>query len=168
MAKKKNNKQLIFFAVLLLGVAAIAMYFLPFVRLRLGGDDIYEETLFSGFNCMFGAEKITVTGVIKDTKVSAGLASTKLVPVVLISGILLVVAIVAALLIKIVDKKKVFIVKVITAGLFIAAAVLAVALVKTSFLSANDIGSGNYYSVGIGAILSCVFSALAGAGILLS
>ena len=65
-------------------------------------------------------------------------------------------------------RKKVFIVKVIAAGLFITAAVLAVALVKTSFLSVNDKGSGDYYSVGIGAILTCVFSVLAGAGILLS
>ncbi len=168
MAKKSNNKQIFFLVALLLGVVVIAMFFLPFVKYHFGSDSNYHETLFSGFNCMFGADNIKTSVVTSIGSISGEAASTKLVPVVLISGILLVVAIVAALLTKIVDKKKVFIVKVIAAGLFIAGAVLAVALVKTSFLSVNDKGSGDYYSVGIGAILTCVFSALAGVGILLS
>ena len=169
MAKKADNKKLIFLVALVFGAVAIAMYFLPFVKLHLGSDEIYEETLYSGFNCMFGAEKIEVTGVIGDLKASAGWDSTKLVPVALIAGILLAVALIAALFTKLVNKKKVFLVKVVAAGLFVASAVLAVALVKMSFFSANDINSGkDFYNVGIGAILSCTFASLAGVGVLIS
>lgn len=169
MAKKVNNKQIFFLAALFFGAVAIAMFFLPFVKYRIGNDTAYTEALFSGFNCAFSAEKIQMKLVLGDSSASAGLMSTKLVPVALIVGILLVVAVVAALLTKIVDKKKVFIVKVVAAGLFVASAILAVALVKASFISVNELENvKDDFNVGIGAILTCVFSALAGAGIFLS
>ena len=170
MAKKKNNKQMIFLVALLLGVVAIAMYFLPMVKFRLGNDDSYIYTNYSGFNLFFGAEEVKTTAVGGGSSASGNLGSTKMVPIALVSGILVVVGLVAALLTKIVDKKMTMIVKVISAGLFIAGGVLAVALVRNAFMDVNNVSSilDDYYKVGIGAILNCVFASLAGVAVLLS
>ncbi|MCR5309575.1 MAG: hypothetical protein K6E21_05660 [Bacilli bacterium] len=170
MAKKANNKQIFFLVAVVLGIAAILMNLLPFVKYHFGGDTNYLEANFSGFNCMFGAEGIKASLVTELGSVSGEAVKTELVVTVLIGGIVMVVGLLAALLVKLVDKKKAFLMKVVSAAAFIAGAVLVLALTKASFVSANDIGEtvAKDYSLGIGAILSGVFSALAGVGIFLA
>jgi len=165
----KNNKQMIFLVALLLGVVAIAMYFLPMVKFRLGNDDSYIYTNYSGFNLFFGAEEVKTTAVGGGSSASGNLGSTKMVPIALVSGILVVVGLVVAFLTKIVDKKMVMIVKVVSAALLVVGGVLAVAAVRNAFIDANSIKLlADNYKVGIGAILNCVFASLAGVAVLLS
>ena len=172
MAKKADNKKLFFLIALVFAVAAIAMNFLPMIKfhqdLLLEGS--YNELKYSGFNLMFGSEKVvgktySALGVTVDYT-----GSTKLVVVSLIAGILTVLGLVAGLLVKIINKKQQSIVKFVSLGCFVAAAILIFALTKVSFVSANEINENltQYYSLGIGAILGGIFNGIAGAGILLS
>ena len=168
MAKKADNKKIIFLVALVFGVAAILMNLLPAITFKgtLGG--IQATASFNGFHLMFGADdvpaKADVAGIVSfNSKVS-----TKLVVTSLIAGILIVVGVVAALLVKIVNKKQQFIVKVVAAAALIAAAVLTIAFTKGTFISANELGDGakEYYKLGIGAILSGAFACVAGVGVL--
>ena len=169
MAKKKNNKQMIFLVALLLGVVAIAMYFLPMVRFYIGDSDTNAVTNYTGFNLFFGADEVKTTINGYDSSASFGLSSTKMIPIALVSGILVVLGLVVGLLTKILDKKMVMIFKVVSAALFIVGGVLAVVAVRNNFISTNGIKLlADKYKVGIGAILNCVFASLAGVGILLS
>ena len=152
MAKKADNKKIIFLVALVFGVAAILMNLLPAITFKgtLGG--IQATASFNGFHLMFGADdvpaKADVAGIVSfNSKVS-----TKLVVTSLIAGILMVVGVVAALLVKIVNKKQQFLIKVIAAAALIAGAVLAIALTKGTFISANELGDSakDYYSLGIG------------------
>ena len=167
MAKKANNKQIIFLVALVFGVAAILMNLLPAVTFKGSLLGIETQANFSGFHLMFGSESVptkTTVGSITGT----GTTTTKLVVTSLIAGILMVVGVVAALLVKIVNKKQQFIVKVVAAAALVAGAVLAIAFTQGSFISANELSEGakDYYKLGIGAILSGAFAGVAGLGVL--
>lgn len=172
MAKKADNKKLFFLIALVFAVAAVAMNFLPMIKFHqdLVLEGSYNEVKYTGFNLMFGSEKVvgkaySALGVAVDYT-----GSTKLVVVSLIAGILTVLGLVAGLLVKIINKKQQNIVKFVSFGCFVAAAILIFALTKASFVSANEINENltQYYSLGIGAILGGIFNGIAGVGVLLS
>ena len=170
MAKKANNKQIIFLVALVFGVAAILMNLLPAITFKGTLMGVQATANYNGFHLMFGADKVPAKADVASIITFNGTVSTKLVVTSLIAGILMVVGVVAALLVKIVNKKQQFIVKVIAAAALVAAAVLAIAFTKGTFISANELGDSakDYYSLGIGAILSGAFAGVAGVGVLLS
>ena len=170
MAKKKNNKQLIFLVAIVFGIAAILMNLLPAVIFKGTLLGIKATAKYNGFHLMFGADNVPAKADLGDFASFSGKVSTELVPVVLIAGILMVVGLALGLLTKIVNKKQQVLVKVIAAGALIAAAILVIALTKVSFASANELSDSekDLYSLGIGAILSGVFAGISGAGFLIS
>lgn len=166
MAKKSNSKKYLFLIAILCGVIALAMNFLPMLNYYADGilSGSYSKCSFSGIDMMFGAEKVageaySAVGV----KVEFS-SSTKTVIFSLISSICTVVAIALVLLGKAVGKKNKAILNVAACLVFVAAAVFSVALVKNSFISANEINENvtKYYSLAIGSYLFCGFNALAG------
>ena len=170
MAKKADNKKIIFLVALVFGVAAILMNLLPAITFKGTLAGVEATASFNGFHLMFGADDVPAKADVAGILSFNAKVSTKLVVTSLIAFILMVVGVVAAVLVKIVNKKQQFLIKVIAAAALIAGAVLAIALTKATFVSANEIGDSakDLYSLGIGAILSGVFAGIAGAGVLLS
>ena len=169
MAKKADNKKLIFLVAMVLGILAIVMYFLPMVVFK---SNLIGETKvnFSGFNLAFGAKEVQGTKTLGNSTTNYTYdRDVKLTIGALVSLICTVVALVAGVLSKMVAKKNQVIIKAASCLVFVAAAVLVMVLVKSTFESAeNNILSMDYYNLGIGAYLVCAFNGLAGVGILLS
>lgn len=166
MAKKSNNKKMIFIIAAVCGIIAVVMNLLPVLQFHqdLVLEGSYNEVNITGFQLMFGAEECvgkaySALGIGVDYKIS-----TKLVPMALISGICIVVGIVALLLGQAVGKKNKMMVNVIACLCFVAGAVLCIAFTKSSYVSVNEIGEAvaEYYKPAIGAYLVTGFSGIAG------
>lgn len=168
---KKNVKKFAFAIAACIGVLAIVMFALPMIQYRVDvtifGQSGYNKVNISGFNLLAGAENLkgvtynTVTDKTTeyafDTNIKASFGP-------IISLILSVVGIVAVVLSNFVAKKYKNIVKFVACGAFVVAGVLAIALAKASFVSANEIGesAAEYYSTAIGAWLVCILDVGAG------
>jgi hypothetical protein len=169
MAKKADNKKLIFLVAMVLGILAIVMYFLPMIVFK---TNLIGETKvnFSGFNLVFGAKEVKGITVLGSSSTAYSYErEVKMTVGALVSLICTAVALVAGVLSKMVAKKNQVIVKAVSCLVFIAAAVLVIVLVKSTFESAgNNVFSMDNYSLGIGAYLVCAFNGLAGVAVLLS
>lgn len=157
MAKKSKKNAPIFLVAALLGVVAIAMLFFPMLK----GNVLGAEAYFTGFNMIFASDNCKTNTELLGKTITT---STKFVIVPLIIFICSIVGTLAALAINFVEKKNKMIVKVVAFVCFVAAAVLAIALTKTSFMSANEISDSfsDTFSLMYGAYLVLGANALAG------
>lgn len=172
MAKKKaSNKNIIFLVAAVLGVLAIVMYFLPMLTYKLEVSALgltgYNKVDFNGFNLAFGAKEIsgvTYNNITNSTTKYSYESEVKMAVGPLIAAICSLVGIVALVLTKVVGKKNQMLVKIVACVAFVAAAVLVVAITKSTFVSANEISENGakYYNLAFGAYIVCACNGLAG------
>lgn len=182
LSKKKPSGLVLKGIIALLGILAICMAFLPFVNQTIYGTAILGSGTFSltGFEAGFGASTVvnssttslpgwTYFGADK-ASISNGVISYSLSPLggVTATLVIAIVALVIALVsIAIKDKKMSGIVLGVVGLLFIVAGVMFFFPVQFGGFEtsvSDTIGGkvGTEFSLGIGAILSAIFSLIAG------
>ena len=177
MAKKGIIKNYGFAIAACIGVLAIVLFLVPMItyhaEVTILGAKAYNEVSFSGFNLLAGAKEIKgiTYNTVTDKKTEYAFDGTvKAAAGVIISFILGVLGVVAAVATKFVGKKFNKICKFVTCGLFVVAGALLVILTKPTFVSANNIGenAAELYKLSFGAIVVAILDVGAGVVALLA
>lgn len=168
---KKSTKKYVFAIAALIGILAVVMFVLPMIQyhaeVSLLGQKAYNEVNLSGFNLLAGAKDlkgITYNTITDKTTEYSFNTDVKACIGPIISFVLSIVGIIAVILSNFIGKKNKGIVKIVAFAAFVVAGVLAIALAKPTFISANDIDSNlaDLYKISVGAYIVCGLDVAAG------